>query len=41
MNYQIPNRGTDSHTQQAYNEELNIKIKSLESIIYFFENIWN
>lgn len=39
MNYQIPNQGKDLHTQQAYNEQLNIKIKSLESIIYFFENI--
>lgn len=39
MNYQIPNRGTDSHTQQAYNEQVNIKIKSLESMIYFFENM--
>jgi hypothetical protein len=39
MNYQIPNRGTDSHTQQAYNEQVNIKIKSLESMIYLFENM--
>ncbi len=37
MNYQIPNQGKDSHTQQAYNEQVNIKIKSLESMIYLFE----
>ena len=37
MNYQLPNRGIDSHTQQAYNEQLNIKIKSLKSIIKMFE----
>ncbi len=39
MNYQIPDQGKDLHTQQAYNEQLNIKIKSLESMIYLFENL--
>jgi hypothetical protein len=39
MNYQIPNQGKDLHTQQGYNEQVNIKIKSLESMIYFFENM--
>ena len=39
MNYQIPNQGKDLHKQQGYNEQLNIKIKSLESMIYLFENM--
>ena len=39
MNYQIPNQGKDLHTQQGYNEQVNIKIKSLESMIYLFENM--
>lgn len=39
MNYQIPNQGKDLHIQQGYNEQVNIKIKSLESMIYLFENM--
>ena len=39
MSYQIPNQGKDLHKQQGYNEQLNIKIKSLESMIYLFENM--
>ena len=39
MNYQLPNQGKDLHKQQGYNEQLNIKIKSLESMIYLFENM--
>tara|TARA_Y100000389_G_C17236110_1_gene400651 strand:+ start:51 stop:641 length:591 start_codon:yes stop_codon:yes gene_type:complete len=35
----IPNQGKDLHTQQGYNEQVNIKIKSLESMIYLFENM--